>query len=111
MTVPNPRSVDPAASVKDALDPVDFSVPPPSWITPSLTIAAFAVVQLRPASKSSSPLAPIVRSVVSTVLVRFVVSLNIANVDPAPIKDILASSVTTSALFCHGIRSPAAVTL
>jgi hypothetical protein len=34
-----------------------------------LVIAAPAVVQLRPARSSSSPLAPIVRSVVSMVLV------------------------------------------
>jgi hypothetical protein len=34
-----------AATVTDALDPVDFSVSPPSWIKPLLTIAAFAVVQ------------------------------------------------------------------
>jgi hypothetical protein len=65
VTVPNPSSVDPAASVSDALDPVEVSVPPPSWITPSLAIAAFAVVQLRPARSCSSPLAPMVRSVLS----------------------------------------------
>ena len=63
-----PLSVDPAASVSDAPEAVAVSVPPPSWITPSLVIAAPAVVQSRPASNSSSPLAPIVRSVVSIVL-------------------------------------------
>ena len=69
VTVPKPRSFDPAASVSDAPEAVEVSVPPPSWIRPSLVIAAPAVVQLRPASNWSSPLAPIVHSVVSIVLV------------------------------------------
>ena len=68
-------------------------MPPPSWIRPSLVIAAPAVVQLRLASNWSSPLAPIVHSVVSIVLVTPVPVLVVSIVDPAPLKMMSASSV------------------
>ena len=62
VTVPKPISLEPAASVSDEFAPLDVSVSPPSWISPLLTTAAFAVVQPRPASSCSSPEAPMVVS-------------------------------------------------
>jgi hypothetical protein len=58
VTVPMPATVEPAAFVSDPLDPLDLSVPPPSWITPLLRLvkAVGPMVAVSPLATSIAPL-------------------------------------------------------
>ena len=69
VTVPNPPASIPRRRSAKRSSPDDVSVPPPSWIRPSLVIAAPAVVHCGPPEAATPRSQPIVRSVVSIALV------------------------------------------